>query len=323
MAARGMVPVLNPDGTVGYSVGYPAHKAADIGPQLPGSAGRAGVRPDLAAAGWEVSTADGPGGMTNVYRPGQNQRDQIENVDKRRLARRAGIPSAQAQGMTIDQLRLASQGAADDEAIDRKKAWKAQTMLAGGQPTGGRAGSKAVTNALMTMPEDERNSSLRYMMPGGQLAATVDANANQQAFELAKQMALGAGFQDPNSPTAKAAAQALEAKRRKENPEAAGVSDLSSGNPTSTEAQAEADRLAKSMDNDLGGFSYESEIALAQRLQQPPYNMRQPEAEAAAHRAAENRRWWWNQGGSPQKPATPGNDPAAWGAAPPAGPTGA
>jgi hypothetical protein len=88
--------------------------------------------------------------------------------------------------MTIDQLRLASQGAADDEAIDRKKAWKAQAMLAGGQPTGGRGGSKAVTNALMMMPEDQRNSSLRYMLPGGERAAAVDATNAATAGRMAQ-----------------------------------------------------------------------------------------------------------------------------------------
>jgi hypothetical protein len=265
--------------------------------------------------------------MVNVYRPGEKAQQrydaQAEQRSRRRIAESAGLSGAEAQSLTMGELRGRAQAARIDDANARREAWKAQTMLAGGQPTGGRGGTKAVTNALMMLPEGERNQSLQYMLPGGQLAATVDANANQQAFELAKQMALGAGFQDPNSPAARAALQALEEKRRRENPEAAGVADLASGNPTSTEAQAEADRLAQSMDNDWGGFSYEAEMALAQRLQKPPYNMKQPEAEAAAHRAAEARRWWWNQGGSPQKPAAAGTSPSGWGAAPPQGPPGA
>lgn len=325
MIRRGMVPVFNPDGTIGYSVLYPKDEATE-GPQLPGAAGRLGLRPDLEAKGWVPTTADSPLGTVNVYRPGaeaQKRYDaQAEARTKNRLADRLGL-GVEAEGMTLDTLRAQNRAKTRTDRAARNEAWRAQTMLAGGQPTGGRGGSKAVTNALMMLPKDERNQSLQYMLPGGQLAASVDANANQQAFELAKQMALGAGFQDPNSPAAQAALQALEAKRRKENPEAAGVSDLASGNPTSTEAQAEADRLALSMDNDWGGFSYEAEMALAQRLQQPPYNMKQPDAEAAAHRAAENRRWWWNQGGSPQRPVTTGNSPAAWGAAPPQGPPGA
>jgi hypothetical protein len=291
----------------------------------------------------QIAEAGDAEGVTD-YAATQTPAEKARNAERRRYemdAREQGsarLPNGDYVSAARNELREQDNRGAEARKEFRKRAattasgnmpsekqrwenYSAQMMLAGSNPR------KNMVNAWSMMNDpgvsDQQRRSLQYMLPGGQLAASVDANANQQAFELAKQMAIGAGFQDPNSPAAKAAAQALEAKRRQENPEAAGASDLSSGNPTSTQAQAEVDRLAKSMDNDFGGFSYESEIALAQRLQQPPYNMRQPEAEAAAHRAAENRRWWWNQGGSPQKPATPGNDPAAWGAAPPAGPTGA
>jgi hypothetical protein len=208
MAARGMVPVLNPDGSVGYSVGYPPGSITGENPnRFPGAAGRSGERQDLTDAGWKTETVPSPLGMQTVYRPGDRQAKQIEGVDKRRLARRAGIPSAQAQGMDIDQLRLAAQGAADDDAIARRASWKAQAMLAGGQPTGGRGGSKAVTNALMMLPENERNQSLRYMLPGGQFAAAVDAQNMQNANDVIKRFMTSGAAAGMNNPLANAQAQ--------------------------------------------------------------------------------------------------------------------
>jgi len=211
MSARGLVPVLNEDGSVGYSVGYPQGSiAGENANRFPGAAGRSGERQDLTDAGWKTETVPSPLGRQTVYRPGERQAQQIEGVDKRRLARRAGIPSAQAQGMSIDQLRLAAQGAADDEAIDRKRAWKAQTMLAGGQPTGGRGGTKAITNALEMLPEDERNQSLRYMLPGGQLAAAVDAQNMQNANDVIKRFMTSGAAAGMNNPLAAAQAQAAQ-----------------------------------------------------------------------------------------------------------------
>lgn len=196
MAARGMVPVFNPDGTVGYSVAYPDQDLATGGPKLPGAAGRSGERPDLAAKGWVPGPAMGPTGPVQVYRPGEKAQArydaQAEDRSRRRMARSAGIASSTASGMTTEALRKAAKDSKDDDAIARNNAWKAQAMLAGGQPTGGRGGSKAITNALMMMPEDQRNSSLRYMLPGGQLAASVDARQLDMAAELAQKAVVGA-----------------------------------------------------------------------------------------------------------------------------------
>jgi hypothetical protein len=85
--------------------------------------------------------------------------------------------------------------------------WKAQSMLAGGQPTGGRGGTKAVTNALMMLPPDQRNSSLRYMLPGGQLAAGVDAHQLEAAAQLAQRAVTGALAGTAQGPLANAQAQ--------------------------------------------------------------------------------------------------------------------
>jgi hypothetical protein len=282
MAARGMVPVLNPDGSVGYSVGYPPGSITGENPnRSPGAAGRSGERQDLTDAGWKTETVPSPLGMQTVYRPGDRQAKQIEGVDKRRLARRAGIPSAQAQGMDIDQLRLAAQGAADDDAIARRASWKAQAMLAGGQPT---IGSKAVTNALMHMPLDQRNSSLRYMLPGGQLAASVDGRQLDMAAELAQRTVMGALAGTAQGPLAAAQAEMAQ-----------------------LQAQAERDKLRRDGENTLadkyareGYFGYD-EFTVDEQQQmyddllgqgyKPADAQRAVDRVAKERRATKRKRW--------------------------------
>lgn len=96
--------------------------------------------------------------------------------------------------------------------------------------------------------------------------------------------------------------QQAELNYRQQDPEGAGVRDISEGRSTSALAVQEIDRLAALMDNDWGGFSYDAERELAAALQQPPYNMPQPEAEAAANAAANRRRRPWNQSAPPRQP---------------------
>jgi hypothetical protein len=169
MAARGMVPVLNPDGSVGYSVGYPPGSITGENPnRFPGAAGRSGERRDLTDAGWTTETVASPLGQQNVYRPGERQAAQIENVDKRRLARRAGITSDKAQEMSIEELRLAAQGATDDDAIARRNAWKSQTMLAGGRPTSGPMGTRAATVAFDRLTPEQQQDVIQNRMRYGE-----------------------------------------------------------------------------------------------------------------------------------------------------------
>jgi hypothetical protein len=96
-------------------------------------------------------------------------------------------------------------------------------------------------------------------------------------------------------------------------PEIAGQRDIAEDrNFESPEARAHLDALADRYDTTYGGFSYENEMALANALQKPPYNMPQAEAEALAYRLAEKRRWL--SGGTPggrPRAAAPGAPPAA------------
>lgn len=195
MAARGMVPIEQPDGSIAYGVGAPYNEAVAQGSLVDdyvaqdrgGASGRAGPRQDLLRAGWEEATVDSPLGPQRVYRPGQKQKDQIQNVDKRRLAERAGIPLEAAMGMDIADLRIAAQGAAASDRNDARKAWKAQAMLAGGQPTGGPRGTKAATTALMMMPQEWQNAVLaKSLRPDldGTTPLTVEANSAKNAMRL-------------------------------------------------------------------------------------------------------------------------------------------
>ena len=93
-------------------------------------------------------------------------------------------------------------------------------MLAGGQPTGGPGGTKAVANALMMMPPDQRNSSLRYMLPGGQLAAGVDAHQLETAAGLAQRAVTGALAGTAAGPAAQAAAEAAQIQNQTAKDEA-------------------------------------------------------------------------------------------------------
>jgi hypothetical protein len=235
---RGRLPVYNPDGSVGYSTGYmpDALESAPGQMNIPGAPGRAGNRPDLEAAGWEKATVDGPTGQQEVYRPGKGAQyryqEQSDDRARVRLAKQAGISGKDAMGMPLADLRRSAKAAGVDDYNARNAAWKAQSMLAGGQPTGGRGGSKAITNALMMLPEEQRNASLRYMLPGGQLAAGVDAQQLQAAAALAQRAVTGALAGTAQGPMAQAQA------------ELAGI-----------QAQAERDKL-RAGDEDVLGEKY-------------------------------------------------------------------
>jgi hypothetical protein len=306
MGARGMMPVLNPDGTVGYSVAYPGEAPGAPGPQMTGAAGRLGLRPDLESKGWVATPADSPLGLVNVYRPGEDAQKrydaQAEQRSRRRIAESAGLSGAEAQSMTMDALRSRASAARIDDANARREAWKAQAMLAGGQPTGGRGGSKAITNALMMLPEDERNQSLRYMLPGGDRAAAVDA-ANAATAGRMAQSAMSAFL--TNNPMATPEQRAMfEQRAREANPAAAGAQDVAAGKPETPEGQAELRRLAESMDTGTFGVNTGDSSSMADALMKPPYNLRRPEAEELAYRYM-NRRSWFGIG----RPGADGSTP--------------
>jgi hypothetical protein len=207
--------------------------------------------------------------------------------------------------------------AAKADRASRQAAWRAQSMLAGGQPTGGPRGTKAAANAWTMMGDqgltDDQRSSLRYMLPGGQFAAEVDARANQQAFELAKQMALGAGFQDTNSPAAQAALTAKAAQAQEAlPPEAAAEAERASNGGVLPANSSAGQRMLKKIEQEtIGPVALQSEVDTAVEA---AVAAGVPRSEAEKFFAPRRKNWneWWGFGQQPGQPpagVTPGSVP--------------
>jgi hypothetical protein len=311
--ARGYRPVVMDDGTIGYFTSADGYIPTDNGMEyawadVPGSdpaasrgaVGRAGRRMDLEKATvpgstdnrYEIATMTSPTGETvQAWRPSQAGKDftksQRTQQMRATLADRAGLSAAEAAGLTDDQLREQARATRTNERKAREEAWRAQMMLGGGQPTGGPRGTKALANAIMMLPEDQRASSMRYMLPGGERAAAVEAANAATAGKLAHS-AMTAFL--TNNPMATPEQRAMfEQRAREANPAAAGAQDIASGKPETPEAQAELGRLAESMDTGTFGVNTGDSSSMAEALMKPPYNLRRPEAEELAYRYMNRR----------------------------------
>ena len=216
MRARGMVPVYNPDGSIGYSVeSYPEDDPStpqNEGLPFPGGVGRLGRREDLLDAGWEARPVDGPTGKQTVYRPGATAQARYDaQADARtvsRLKRSAGIsseevaamPLAEGESVPLAALRKRSRDAKDDDYNARNARWQAQAMLAGGQPTGGQRGSKATLAAWDALGQEGLNDWQRLTMAkalrpdiDGTSPLTVEANSAKNAMRLINADMVGQG----------------------------------------------------------------------------------------------------------------------------------
>ena len=249
----------------------------------------------------------------------------------KRMAAAAGISFSEAQAMydkgmtdngggeTFDEFRRGTKGlrnmATDRRLAEQKAArdnWRATAMLAGGSQNL-NSGNRWIANSLVRMNPEDRANSMRYMLPGGQLHAQVDA-ANAEAAASMAQRAMTAFLANNPGADPEMAKRAAEQALRQQNPAMAGGTDISGGNYASPEAGKEFERLAGDHDTTYTGFSYDDERRLAQTLQKPPYNMPQAEAEAKAYEYAEKRRWV--SGGAPGGPKPPAGPAAPAGAMP-------
>jgi hypothetical protein len=248
----------------------------------------------------------------------------VEEARIKRLAKAAGISMSEARAsyeagmkgrvegepITADELRRGTQGLRD-KATDRRLAeqkaardnWRATAMLAGGSQNL-NSGNRWIANSLVRMSPEDRAESTRYMLPGGQLAAQVDA-ANAEAAAGMAQRAMTAFLANNPGADPEMAKRAAEQALRKQNPAQAGTGDISGNNYSSPEAMKEFERLAQEHDTTYTGFSYDDERKLARTLQNPPYNMPQAEAEAKAYEYAEKRRWASGGGPVGSRPAAP------------------
>lgn len=185
---------------------------------------------------------------------------------------------------------------------DRLKAYSGRNMLAGNDPR------QNLVNAYNTLsPEMQQQAMLGMMFPDG--ATPLDV---QQARAMAEARLNVADALTPDPLQDELRRQQLD----QQNPQAAGVRHISEGNYESPEAQAEFARLAESFDMDMFGMSYEQRDAMAQKLQDPPYNMDPGPAEEAAYRYTRGRMYMPGEA-----PGQPGYVPAGSGLdVPPGGP---
>ena len=337
MAERGLFPVSAPDGSVAYMVGTGEHPVytRELGPRdVPGGFGRLGPREDLeeqdpSQAGFTLVKRRGPTGWNYVYEPNDAARAKQDAYRRERQlyrdARVQGVSPAQilenspgeygdlTAGGQRDRVgaRAANEGARLDDERLRTDRWRAQMMLAGQN----RAKNQVNAFSMMDEPgvsEDQRQS-LQYMLPGGVLAAQVDAAAAGQKADR----------NTPDGRLVDAQIADLDRKRRDADPVAAGRQDLAAGNSTSPMAQKEADRLADQYDSGdegawwLGGadaMSDKDEANLAAALVRD-YRMDETLARETARAAADRRRLYGKRGPLPVAPPAPRGAPRP--AAPP------
>lgn len=205
--------------------------------------------------------------------------------------------------------------------LDRRKQNRIdQAMMAGGQPTGGPFGTRATTTAINQLGPGWREIALLDRLTNGRVGGPtplgVDALGAQNALRFLNNEAL-AGM----DPVKRAMAQAqLDMQMRTQAPELAGQQDVASGNWQTPEARKHLAGLAERHDTTTGGFSYDDEARLAATLQDPPYNMPQPDAEALAYELAEGRRRLGGTRPEDRNPAPTGPEPDTAPAAPAAPP---
>lgn len=167
MQARGYVPVVTPDG-VSYQPAYVANRNKYA---IPGGPGRPGPRTGLAKpyldGKYEMDIAVGPDGVPrSVYAPTPEFRKQQEDNQKRRRQELSA------------------------ERDKRRANWQATAMLAGGSHNL-NSGNRWIAQSLVNMSDEDRANAMKYMLPGGQMHAQVDA-ANAEAAASMAQRAMTA-----------------------------------------------------------------------------------------------------------------------------------
>jgi len=174
---------------------------------------------------------DGPNGPQYVYRPSEPTR-RINDAYQRerkiyRMAAAAGISPEEYAKRFPDEVgdltagglrggaggRMLAEGKRQEDAEARKQAFKSQMMLAGASPR------RNLVNAYERLGDpnitDEQRDALRYMMPGGQLAAQVDSQNMEAAAGLAQRAVAGMANTNPLLPVqARLLEEEAIAKRR-------------------------------------------------------------------------------------------------------------
>jgi hypothetical protein len=122
----------------------------------------------------------------------------------------------QAADLAGRQAAYQTKKAANEADFEKRRAHRlALAQLAGGSQNI-NSGNRWMAEALLAMKPEDRASSMRYMLPGGDRAAAVDAQNMQNSGEVIKRYltAGAAGFQ--NTPGTAMAVQQQKIAQRKE-----------------------------------------------------------------------------------------------------------
>jgi hypothetical protein len=180
--------------------------------------------PELDRAGYNIVQWDGPNGPEWVYhmnRPDDEgsvtprRAEQLAQYDKvkerqqlQRIAGSAGVPIADARAAMeaggMDAVRNMAAAQRTESQQDRMKRFQAQIQLGGG-----RLSPQAIQleTMLNDMTPEQRQQAMRYMVPGGQFAAGVDAQNMQNANDVIKRFMTSGAANMQNNPLAQTQAQ--------------------------------------------------------------------------------------------------------------------
>lgn len=152
----------------------------------------------------------------------------------KRMAKSAGISMSEARdlyesgmeanggGQTFDEFRRGTQ-ALRDKATDRRLAqqqkaednWRATAMLAGGSQNL-NSGNRWIANALAQKSPEQQEQAMRYMLPGGDRRALVDAQNMENANDVIKRFLTSGAAAGLNNPAQAAAIQQQQLQQQQE-----------------------------------------------------------------------------------------------------------
>lgn len=283
MRARGFVPVYTPDGRVSYQL-----EAVD-GSFVPGSPGRAGSRADLTAP-----RPDGKGGMM----PGPYYRDSAEG------------PTGGQQVLRPTEATLAKRDAAYAKAKERQdarnpykdmaspaermKRFHAQIQLGGGHLSPQAIQLETMLNG---MTPEQRQQAMRYMVPGGQFAAGVDAQNMQNANDVIKRFMTSGAANMQNNPLAQTQAQLAQQQVDAAKPvQVRAQEQVAAGNLNHPDVFSHADAIVHSQFSSRPGLLgissdfTDNEVAIAAQTLADDTGMDIAEAEKIMRRIQAERR---------------------------------
>lgn len=198
MRERGFVPVVTPDG-VRYML---AGGKGDSGP-IPGGVGRRGARPDLTGEREDDEGNAMPAKYEEVEKVGPDGRTVVVLAPTRKFKKE------QADNLRERRKALAAERQA------RRDRWQATAYLAGGSQNL-NSGNRWIANALANMSPEQQEQAMRYMLPGGDRRALVDAQNMENANDVIRRFLTSGAAAGLNNPAQAAAIQQQQLQQQQE-----------------------------------------------------------------------------------------------------------